>query len=78
MSEQQENRDYEHKQSVRDCVSIASLTAEEKPKPQHGQEPFPIWLLIVCVAVLIVGGSYVGANSGGFEFTNLELQFEVV
>ena len=70
MSEQQENRDYEHKQSVRDCVSIASQTAEEKPKPSAAQESFPVWLLIVCVAVLIVGGSYVGANSGGFEFAN--------
>ena len=70
MSEQQENRDYEHKQSVRDCASIASQTAEEKPKPSADQEPFPVWLLIVCVVVLIVGGSYVGANSGGFEFAN--------
>ena len=70
MSEQQENRDYDHKQSVRDCASIANHQTEENPKPHQGTEPFPVWLLIICVIILIVGGSYVGANSGGFEFAN--------
>ncbi len=70
MSEQQENRDYEHKQSVRESASIANRTIEENAMPTEGNEPFPVWLLIVCVAVLIIGGSYVGANSGGFEFSN--------
>ena len=69
MSEQQENRDYDHKQSVRESASIANRTNEENPKPQEGNEPFPVWLLILCVVILIVGGSYVGANSGGFEFS---------
>ena len=70
MSEQQENRDYDHKQSVRDCASIANHQTEENLKLQEGNESFPVWLLIVCVVILIVGGSYVGANSGGFEFSN--------
>ncbi len=70
MSEQQENRDYEHKQSVRDCASIANHTDDENPKPTAGHETFPAWLLIICVTILIVGGTYVGANSGGFQFTS--------
>ena len=70
MSEQQENRDYDHKKSVRDSASIANNQTEENSKPQQGTEPFPVWLLIICGIILIVGGTYVGTNSGGFEFAN--------
>ena len=70
MSEQQENRDYDHKSSVRDYTSSLNPPSEENPKPSSGQEPFPLWLLVVCVILMIVGGSYVGANSSGFNFAN--------
>tara|TARA_B100000902_G_scaffold399098_1_gene468420 strand:+ start:3624 stop:4409 length:786 start_codon:yes stop_codon:yes gene_type:complete len=70
MSEQQENRDYDHKSSVREYTPSLDLSSEENPKPSSGQEPFPLWLLVVCVILMIIGGSYVGANSSGFNFTN--------
>ena len=47
MSEQQENRDYDHKKSVRDSASIANNQTEDNSKPQQGTEPFPVWLLII-------------------------------
>ncbi len=70
MSEQQENRDYDHQSSVREYTPSLDLSSEENPKPSSGQEPFPLWLLVVCVILMIIGGSYVGANSSGFNFTN--------
>ena len=70
MSEEQENRDYDHKSSVRGYTPSLNSSVEENPKPSSGQEPFPVWLLIVCVVIMIVGGTYVGANSGGFNFAN--------
>ena len=70
MSEEPDNRDYDHKTSVRSFTSSLSSSSEENPKPSSGQEPFPVWLLIVCVVIMIIGGSYVGANSGGFSFSN--------
>ena len=70
MAEKQENRDYDHKSSVRGFTSVFNPSSEEKPKPSSGQEPFPLWLMITCVILMIIGGSYVGANSGGFNFSN--------
>ena len=70
MSEEQDNRDYDHKTSVRGFTPSLSSSSEENPKPSSGQEPFPVWLLVVCVVIMIIGGSYVGANSGGFSFSN--------
>ena len=70
MSEEKENRDYDHKTSVRGFTSGQNLSSKENPKPTSGQEPFPIWLMVVCVLLMIVGGISVGANSGGFKFSN--------
>ena len=70
MSEKQENRDYDHKSSVRGFTPDLNSSPDENPKPSSGQEPFPFWLMIVCVILMIIGGSYVGANSGGFNFSN--------
>ena len=70
MSEENENRDYDHKTSVRGFTSGQNLSSNENPKPTSGQEPFPIWLMVVCVLLMIVGGISVGANSGGFKFSN--------
>ena len=67
MSEEKENRDYDHKPSVRGFTSEYNVSSEENPKPTSGQEPFPVWLMITCV-LLMVGGASIGSNSGGFNF----------
>ena len=40
MSEEKENRDYDHKPSVRGFTSEYNVSSEENPKPTSGQEPF--------------------------------------
>tara|TARA_B100001121_G_scaffold56192_1_gene49706 strand:- start:96 stop:881 length:786 start_codon:yes stop_codon:yes gene_type:complete len=70
MSEEKENRDYDHKPSVRGFTSEYNLSSEENPKPTSGQEPFPVWLMITCVLLMVIGGASIGSNSGGFNFSN--------
>ncbi len=64
MSEEPDNHDYEHKASVREHGSVR----REKEDPKAGLEPITLSLFTTCAAVLIVGGAYVGAKSGGFDF----------
>ena len=66
MSEEQENRDYDHKASVRGFTSGQNLSSEENPKPTSGQEPFPVWLILVSVFLMIIGGYSLGTSNGGF------------
>ena len=70
MSEEKENRDYDHKPSVRGFTSEYNVSSEENPKPTSGQEPFPVWLMIICVLLMVIGGASIGSNSGGFNFSN--------
>ena len=70
MSEEKENRDYDHKPSVRGFTSEYNVSSEENPKPTSGQEPFPVWLMITCVLLMVIGGASIGSNSGGFNFSN--------
>ena len=70
MSEEKENRDYDHKPSVRGFTPEYNVSSEENPKPTSGQEPFPVWLMITCVLLMVIGGASIGSNSGGFNFSN--------
>ncbi len=70
MSEEKENRDYDHKPSVSGFTSEYNVSSEENPKPTSGQEPFPVWLMITCVLLMVIGGASIGSNSGGFNFSN--------
>ena len=70
MSEEKENRDYDHKPSVRGFTSEYNVSSEENPKSTSGQEPFPVWLMITCVLLMVIGGASIGSNSGGFNFSN--------
>ena len=70
MSEEKENRDYDHKPSVRGFTPKYNVSSEENPKPTSGQEPFPVWLMITCVLLMVIGGASIGSNSGGFNFSN--------
>ena len=70
MREEQENRDYDHKASVRGFTSGQNLSSEENPKPTSGQEPFPVWLILVSVFLMIIGGYSLGTSNGGFGFSN--------
>ena len=70
MCEEKENRDYDHKPSVRGFTSEYNVSSEENPKPTSGQEPFPVWLMITCVLLMVIGGASIGSNSGGFNFSN--------
>ena len=70
MSEEKENRDYDHKPSVRGFTPEYNVSSEENPKPTSGQEPFPVWLMITCVLLRVIGGASIGSNSGGFNFSN--------
>jgi len=70
MSEEKENRDYDHKPSVRGFTSEYNVSSEENSKPTSGQEPFPVWLMITCVLLMVIGGASIGSNSGGFNFSN--------
>ncbi len=70
MSEEKENRDYDHKPSVRGFTSEYNVSSEENPKPTSVQEPFPVWLMITCVLLMVIGGASIGSNSGGFNFSN--------
>ena len=70
MSEEKKNRDYDHKPSVRRFTPEHDLSSVENPKPSSGQEPFPVWLMITCVLLMVIGGASIGSNSGGFNFSN--------
>ena len=59
-----ENHDYEAKHSV--CAT--GSVKREKDDPRTGLEPLSLWLFAGCASVLILGGSYLGAKSAGFDF----------
>ena len=63
MSQDSEIHDYEPKPSVRATGSVK----REKDEPATGLEPLSLWLFAACAGVLIVGGSYLGAKSVGFD-----------
>ncbi len=42
----------------------------EKKDPEVGREPISLWAFFLCAGALLAGGSYLGATSGGFNFTN--------
>ena len=64
MSQETENRDYESKPSVLTTGSVK----REKDEPKLGLEPLSLGLFAICAGALIVGGGYLGAKSGGFDF----------
>lgn len=64
MSEESDIHDYEPKPSVRATGSVK----REKDEPTTGLEPLSLWLFAGCAIVLILGGSYLGAKSVGFDF----------
>ena len=66
MSEELDNHDYEHKTSVRDHASLR----REKEDPKTGLEPITLSLVAICAAALMIGGGYLGAKSGGFDFAS--------
>ncbi len=59
-----ENRNYESRPSVRATGSVQ----REKVEPKTGLEPLTLGLFATCALVLVLGGGYVGAKSGGFDF----------
>ncbi|MFP6873385.1 MAG: cytochrome c [Verrucomicrobiales bacterium] len=69
MSENNENRDYEHKPSVREHASAR----REKQDPEAGFEPLSLWFFSICACVLMVGGGYLGAKSAGFDFGSIQV-----
>jgi mono/diheme cytochrome c family protein len=69
MSTNNENRDYEHKKSVREHSSAG----RERKDPETGFEPLSLWFFSICVLVLIIGGGYLGAKSAGFDFGKLQV-----
>ncbi len=66
MSDELQNHDYEHKTSVRDHGSVR----REKQEPKTGLEPITLSLVAACAAALMIGGGYLGAKSGGFDFAS--------
>lgn len=66
MSDELDNHDYEHKTSVRDHASLR----REKEDPKTGLEPITLSLVAICAAALMIGGGYLGAKSGGFDFAS--------
>ena len=69
MSTNNENRDYEHKTSVREYSSVR----RERQDPGAGFEPITLWFFSICVVVLIVGGAYLGAKSAEFDFGKMQV-----
>lgn len=63
------NVDYLEKVSV---VTEHSLALKrEKPDPLNGSEPLSLWTFFLAALVFLVGGGYIGANTGGKLFSSL-------
>jgi mono/diheme cytochrome c family protein len=53
-----------------DLDRIHAAVKREKPEPQAGREPLPMWVLLCVAIVLIFGGGYLGQSTAnaGFAF----------
>jgi mono/diheme cytochrome c family protein len=45
----------------------APVLTREKPEPQEGMEPTPLWLIALMGTLLLWGGYYLGRYNGGFK-----------
>ncbi len=64
MSQPFENKDYESKPSVR----VTGSAKREQTDPKVGLEPLSLGVFGACALAFVVGGGYIGAKSGGFDF----------
>jgi mono/diheme cytochrome c family protein len=50
-----------------DVTRVHAAVAREKSDPVTGDVPLPMWLIVFCGWMLVLGGVYLGMFSGGFS-----------
>ncbi|HSI87264.1 MAG: cytochrome c [Candidatus Methylacidiphilales bacterium] len=50
-----------------DVNRVHGAILREKSDPQDGQEPIPLWIIAICLAVMMWGGYYLGKNTANFR-----------